>query len=370
MDTTVGTFKLAVDKKRIDEKKETTHENIFIKNMKQYLLNSPEDKHFYDFKIVAQDGLEVHAHKIILASQTEYFGALFRQENPNFINLDFPSNIIKMCVNYLYTEDIDVDGDNVQDVMVFANYVMIMEVVKVCEYFIINNLDLSNCLDVWKLGDFLGNTAIVEEAKKIVCRNFQTLFSQDEEELKSIPINLFKQVLSSDKLILYSEYNTILPGVEREEKLAELVEKYCAVNNMEKDVEDVKTLLRTDKKKQILSHRESSHLKTFTVSHRMGSAGDFPRQEKSFSIKGEGKKFIRHITLCTVMWDDRSIIGGLRFRWSDGSSDTVGSMSDAGSPNLTEMEVLDGEHVSFVIGNSGWYVDNLTFVASSGRKMG
>ena len=55
--------------------------------------------------------------------------------------------------------------------------------------------------------------------------------------------------------------------------------------------------------------------------------------------------------------------------WSDGSADTVGSMAEAGSPNLTEMEVPEGEHVSFVIGNSGWYVDTLTFVASSGRKI-
>ena len=45
-------------------------------------------------------------------------------------------------------------------------------------------------------------------------------------------------------------------------------------------------------------------------------------------------------------------------------------MFDAGSSNLTEIEVPDGEHVSFVIGNSGWYVDSLNFVASSGRTIG
>ena len=74
------------------------------------------------------------------------------------------------CVNYLYTEEIDVNGDNVQDVMVFANYVMIIEIVKVCEEFIINNLDLGSCIDVLKLGDYLGNSAIIEEAKNLICR--------------------------------------------------------------------------------------------------------------------------------------------------------------------------------------------------------
>ena len=102
----------------------------------------------------------------------------------------------------------------------------------------------------------------------------------------------------------------------------------------------------------------------------MGTAGDNPAVVNTVSVKGEGKKFIRHITLCTAEWDDRTIIGGLTLGWSDGSADTVGSMAEAGSPNLTEMEVPEGEHVSFVIGNSGWYVDTLTFVASSGRKIG
>ena len=105
----------------------------------------------------------------------------------------------------------------------------------------------------------------------------------------------------------------------------------------------------------------------------MGTASDGTHVE-SFLIKGNGKKFIRHITLSKVAWESIShepyIIGGLTFRWSDGSSDTAGTMFDAGTPNITKMEVPVGEHVSFVIGDSGWYVDCLTFVASSGRTIG
>eukprot|EP00092_Neocalanus_flemingeri_P058216 GFUD01069333.1.p1 GENE.GFUD01069333.1~~GFUD01069333.1.p1 ORF type:complete len:566 (+),score=144.80 GFUD01069333.1:433-2130(+) len=366
-DTTVGTFKISLRKKS-EENDTIAMENISVQNMKQYILNSPADKHFYDFKIVAQDGSEVNSHKIILASQTQYFGGLFRQENPDFVNLDFPSDIIKMCVNYLYTEDIDVNGDNVQDVMVFANYVMIMEVVKICEDFITNNLDQGTCLDVFKLGDFLGNSAITDQAKKMICRNFQTILLEDE--LTMIPLHLFKQVLSSDKLILYSEYGTILPGIEREVKLGEMIEKYCLVNSMENEREVLKANLRIDQNNQISSHRELSHLKTWTVIEKMGSAGDSHRHVQSFSIRGEGTKFIRQITLCTVTWYERTIIGGLTFRWCDGSSETVGSMAETGTSSLTEMEVPEGEHVSFVIGNSGYYVDDLTFVASSGRKIG
>ena len=254
-DPTIGNFKLSVDKKGISKHKKIEKTNIFIENLRQYIMNSPDERHFYDFKIVAQDGLEIRSHKIILASQTQYFNAMFRQENAEFVNLDFSSDIIKICVDYLYTENIDVTGDNVHDIMVFANYVMIMDVVKICQDFICNNLDLSNCFYVFEFGDVLGNSTIVEEAKNLICRNFQTLFHQ-EEKLRRFPLHLFKQVVSSDELIL--------PGIEREEMLAELVEKYCALNNMENDDDDVKTLLRNDQKKQIRSHRELSHLVTWT----------------------------------------------------------------------------------------------------------
>ena len=366
--TIPGTFKLTMEKKETQETKEKNSKDVFIQNMKQYIWNSPEDKHFYDFKIIAKDGSEVQSHKIILASQTKYFAALFRQENPDWVELDFPGDIIEKCVNYIYTEDIDVNGDNVQDVMVFANYIVIPEIVRVCEEFIVNNLDLSTCVDVLKLGDHLGNSSIIEEAKNFICRNFQTLFSSNDQ-LQAFPLHLFKQILSSDKLVLYSKYNTILPGVEREEMLGEYIEKHCE----DKDVQDMKDLLRTDKKRKIKCHRELSHLKTWNFCSRMGNAGDNAKFLKTISAKGEGKKFISHITICTVEWDPREVIGGLSLRWSDGSSDTVGSMAEAGSPYRTEMKVPEGEHVSLVFGGcgwSGWWVDTLTFVASSGRKIG
>jgi len=364
MDTTVGTFKISVEKKTGEEKKKKGSKSVFVENMVQYIRNSPTDKHFYDFKIIGQDGAEINSHKIILASQTQYFGALFRQENPDYAKLDFSGDIIKKCVDFLYTEEIDVNGDNVQDVIVFANYVMINEIVKLCEQFIINNLDLTSCIDVLKLGDFLGNSTIIHEANNLICRNFQTIFSQTEE-LHLIPLHLFKQILSSDKLLLYSEHNTILPGVEREEKLCEFIDIYCNLDRS--NIDELKSLIRIDNKKEIENHRELSHLKTWT-SERMGSPGDHPKHLRTVRISGEGKKFLRNISLATVEWDGRTIIGGIRVVWSDGSSDSVGS--ECAAPNMVDIEVPAGEHVSFVSGNSGWYIDNLHFVASSGKRLG
>ena len=37
---------------------------------------------------------------------------------------------------------------------------------------------------------------------------------------------------------------------------------------------------------------------------------------------------------------------------------------------MARLEVPQGEHVSYVVGNAGWYVDNLVFISSSGRPLG
>ena len=74
-------------------------------------------------------------------------------------------------------------------------------------------------------------------------------------------------------------------------------------------------------------------------------------------------------SLGTIEWDGRTVIGGISLKWADGTIDTVGTIGEDGN-RICEMEVPDGEHISFVIGNSGWYIDSLTFVTSSGRKLG
>ena len=58
-------------------------------------------------------------------------------------------------------------------------------------------------------------------------------------------------------------------------------------------------------------------------------------------------------------------VGGLDLGWSDGTEDVIGHGNIAAS-----FEVPLGEHVSYVVGNFGWYVDKLTFISSSGKPLG
>ena len=103
---------------------------------------------------------------------------------------------------------------------------------------------------------------------------------------------------------------------------------------------------------------------TFT-SQDFGSPDDRPRHIREFDVRTTEENSIQTVTLNTRIWDGRTVISGIRLKWTDGRDDIVG-----GGEVAAEYEVPEGEHISFVYGSAGWYLDNLTFVLSNGKLLG
>ena len=193
----MGTLKMHVlDTSEGDEKNvmEKAFDDSFMNGLREYILTQPEEQHFYDFQIVCNDNTEVKCHKIILASQTKYFEGLFRQQMSDQIQLDFQSDAVKTCIRYLYTEDLSITGDNVQDILVVANYLLIPKIVRRCVSYILANMDISNCIDILNLGDQLNMPEISSEASDAISFSLGSVF-EDENKLKNTPLHLFKSLL-------------------------------------------------------------------------------------------------------------------------------------------------------------------------------
>ena len=79
---------------------------------------------------------------------------------------------------------------------------------------------------------------------------------------------------------------------------------------------------------------------------------------------------IKKMVVHTRLWDDRNCIKGLEITFAE--SDTVVRYGLEDGPGRTkqEFELADGEHISYVEGRSGWYLDQLTFVTNKNRKLG
>ena len=147
----------------------------FCDNMKAYHIEG-EDQ-FYDLTIKDKDDAEIRSHKFLLASQSDYFDALFRRvptaSETTFKN--FSLDVIKTCIDYLYNHEIDLTGSNVQDVLIFADYISLKDVIAICTDYIIDNIDLSNYARVIDLGSNLRMDKLVETVVVFfVLRNITT----------------------------------------------------------------------------------------------------------------------------------------------------------------------------------------------------
>ena len=150
----------------------TSRSDHFCSNMKTFHKKRKEEQ-FYDFTIKDKDGAEIRCHKFMLASQSEYFAALFRTDPTASETTfkDFSVDVIKECIEYLYVLDVNLTGDNVQDVLMFADFITLTDVIDICTDYIIVNIDQSNYANVIDLGNSGGMYNLVEAGVFFAVRN-------------------------------------------------------------------------------------------------------------------------------------------------------------------------------------------------------
>ena len=150
----------------------TSRSVYFCNNIKAY-HNKRGEEQFYDFTIKDKHGEEITSHKFILASQSKYFAALFRIDPTSNETTfkDFPIDVIKVCIEYLYVLEVNLTGSNIQDVMMFADYITLTDVIDICTDYIIKNIDRSNYANVINLGNSCGMYKLVEAGASFAVRN-------------------------------------------------------------------------------------------------------------------------------------------------------------------------------------------------------
>ena len=279
--------------------KEPEQTGTFLSRMRSYIMSSSEDKHFYDFEIICGDNVVVKAHKIVLASQTKYFEGLLRQEETDSVRLDFSGETVKTIVQYLYTGGLEITGENVQDLLMAANYLLITDLVSHCTKYILWNIDLSNCVEILNLADVTSNDQLIQRTLLAISSNIQEIMKK-EENVKSIPLHLFKKVLQNENLLIRNNHGVVLSKSAGKIILTEICNNYSDINNLgQKDREDLLEITKM----------EGAGLElTFWKSSTLGTS-DAPRVERKFSCQGNGIKFIERIALKTVLWDNRFVIG-------------------------------------------------------------
>ncbi|KAL2085125.1 hypothetical protein ACEWY4_018445 [Coilia grayii] len=168
-------------------------------------------------------GREFPCHRLVLAACSAYFRAFFQSDadesKKREIVLDeVEPGVMGMILRYLYTSNINVTEQNVQDVFAVANMLQIPSIFTVCVSFLQKRLSLSNCLAIFRLGLMLDCPRLAIAARNFACERFQ-LVSRDAEFFQLTASEL-AAVLSADNLNVENEeavFECVLTWVGKDE---------------------------------------------------------------------------------------------------------------------------------------------------------
>ena len=109
-----------------------------------------ENNSFCDVTLCV-DGEQIICHKVVLASFSSYFKAMFTgnlvesEQSKVAINGVEPV-MVKLLVNYAYTSEVWINKDNVQSLLSAANLLEVLPVRDACCQFLERHMDETNCL--------------------------------------------------------------------------------------------------------------------------------------------------------------------------------------------------------------------------------
>ncbi|KAK5875174.1 hypothetical protein CesoFtcFv8_027686 [Champsocephalus esox] len=149
-------------------------------------------------------------HRLIMAACSPYFRDIFftedgkEVENTKEVVLeDVNPSILDMVVQYLYSAEIDLTDDNVQDIISVANRFQIPSVFTVCVNYLLKKLSLGNCLAIFRMGLVISCPRLAVAARNYVADRFELLYNKDEF-LKLAAHELFA-VIGGDSLNVAKE---------------------------------------------------------------------------------------------------------------------------------------------------------------------
>lgn len=159
--------------------------------------------------VLEVEGESVSAHRVVLASLSAYFHAMFtgkmaesKQKVITINGVDVSS--LKSLVDYAYTATIEISEDNVQSILSAASVLQFEEVKGACSKFLQRQLDTDNCLGIKVFAEVHGCTEL-HKAATVYSNHYFSEVRKKEEFLK-LSIDEMKSFLNNEQLNVKCEY--------------------------------------------------------------------------------------------------------------------------------------------------------------------
>eukprot|EP00102_Acyrthosiphon_pisum_P026770 XP_016663980.1 PREDICTED: kelch-like protein 2 [Acyrthosiphon pisum] len=176
---------------------------------------------FCDIKLETEDKKIIFAHKVVLASASPFFHAMFTnfaEKNHDLVVMrEIDSTALQLLVNFIYSGAIVVTEENVQVLLQAADLLQLQEVKDVCCDFLEKQLCSTNCIGIKEIADLHSCTKLLTNSELYIQQHFSEVV--DGEEFLSLSYEQVVKLISSDELIVPSEekvYESIIRWVKHE----------------------------------------------------------------------------------------------------------------------------------------------------------
>ncbi|CDQ57774.1 unnamed protein product [Oncorhynchus mykiss] len=124
-------------------------------------------------------------HRLILAACSPYFRELYisgdaKEMDKEVVLENLDPTIMEMIVNYMYSAEIDITDDNVQDIFAVANRFQIPSVFTVCANFLQKKLSPGNCMAIFRMALVLNCPRLALASRDYIADRFETLAKEDD----------------------------------------------------------------------------------------------------------------------------------------------------------------------------------------------
>jgi len=116
---------------------------------------------------------------------------------------DCDAKSVQQIVDYFYSCELTITQDNIEGILATANLFQMAEVVHECGEFMMNEIQIDNCLGIQSLAYQYSLASLKSKVDNFIAWNFLSVCI--EEEFSLIPAEQLEQIISRDSLHVNGE---------------------------------------------------------------------------------------------------------------------------------------------------------------------
>ncbi|XP_002734502.1 actin-binding protein IPP-like [Saccoglossus kowalevskii] len=157
-----------------------------------------------------------HCHRVVMSACSPYFNVMFSgglsETSKSEVDIhEIHSSIFKVLLDFIYTGEVEVTSENVQELLSAADMLELPEVVQACSSFLQSQLHSSNCIGISRFAEIHFCTDLKRAAEAFMSLHFLEVCQ--EEEYFDIKMDDLVTLLRSENLRIENEYQVFLAAL-------------------------------------------------------------------------------------------------------------------------------------------------------------